>query len=407
MNDVLCPKCYRPSRVNVETKKVICATCNEVFDISEIENLYIGKNIDLNAIPYNVWCQEKNDEISIGAKVPMFPIILMTFLILLSGGTGVSHIYSVDEIIDGILQIILGVIILVAAVYMFTLLVKLLRGKTVLTLNSEGGSVFLREGGKSSYNSFKWNEIDEVRLDRVDTKHTSIVFEGKKNIVVRGILSEEQRYYLFVTLKKIIHEKKWMDSKEEKEIKDEIVDFDINTPPEGTWYRNDTTEFTVGVSNRTIVRYPLLLFVIGATLFVGYEMYELWTAQVAGTLDDIIKMPYPVFAVVFLNWYLGVIFLTISAFVGKEEVKLNSRGGEVYFGIKGIGITRRFEWSEINEVKEVIYRRRRGRGYYRFLSFMGQKNITFARRLPLQRRRYMLNAIKHIITENKWMCTKE
>jgi hypothetical protein len=167
--------------------------------------------------------------------------------------------------------------------------------------------------------------------------------------------------------------------------------FDVKNNPKGTWYKRvSSQELKLGASTKS----PWALFLVPFMLvWSGGSLGGIYGTQItSGEFDPFLSL----FGIPFL---LGtIIFGSIAAMMvaGKVEITMDKQGGKIFTGLGSIGITKRFQWSDISQIQEIGNTGigQRGRGMK--ISLEGSKRLTFGMFLREARRFYIVNALRQV-----------
>ncbi|MEL6562724.1 MAG: hypothetical protein AAFQ94_31435 [Bacteroidota bacterium] len=168
-----------------------------------------------------------------------------------------------------------------------------------------------------------------------------------------------------------------------------IMDFDLNDPPKGTWFRYEMNNLIVGASTRSAAAFFLVPFMI---IWSGGSLGGIYGTQILNDEFDIVLslfgLPFLVGSILF--W--GITLMTIA---GKTEVTLNRYDGRVFTGIGKIGITKKFDWEEIEGVSMTTTRGRNGKDV-KTICLEAPKDIKFGSALKKDRKYYLYQAVKSV-----------
>jgi len=164
--------------------------------------------------------------------------------------------------------------------------------------------------------------------------------------------------------------------------------FDIKNNPKGTWYKRvSNQELVIGASTRSAIAFFLVPFML---VWSGGSLGGIYGTQIySGEFSLMISLfgiPFLIGSIIFGSYAL----MTVA---GKVEIKINKQGGRIFTGIGGIGISKKFVWSEISNIKETIGF---GRNRSAKISFEGTRRLSFGMFLSESRRYYILEALKSI-----------
>ncbi|MEX0715199.1 MAG: hypothetical protein WD066_01360, partial [Planctomycetaceae bacterium] len=112
----------------------------------------------------------------------------------------------------------------------------------------------------------------------------------------------------------------------------------------------------------------------------------------------------PFFSLFGIPFVLGSVFLwtvTLMAVCGKVVVGVIDDQGTVFVGVGSIGWRRRFDWREVNCIREESHTAGYPGGYMRGILLEGKSRLKFGTNLNEQRRYFMLNALKYLKTTRR------
>ncbi|MCP4522340.1 MAG: hypothetical protein GY827_11725 [Cytophagales bacterium] len=172
--------------------------------------------------------------------------------------------------------------------------------------------------------------------------------------------------------------------------------FDMDDPPKGTWIKREMNKMVIGVSTRSPFAFFLIPFmVVWSSMSIG----GIYGSQImSGEFNPFMSLfgiPFLLGSIIF--WSIALMTIT-----GKVELTLDKQGGKIFTGVGVIGITKRFQWSEVSSIEEKVSNlRMRGR-QNTSLVFEGKRRISFGYGLIREHRQYYLyRALKQIISHVK------
>lgn len=250
-----CPKCQIKiprDAINIQKDIAQCQSCGNVFSISAhinpqkdetylsdydaarqslykeaglyndaIQQKFEGKSsvpFDINNPPKGAYINHLHDGVQIGASTRSWSaLFIVPFATVWSGGA-LGGIYG-SQIFSGEFEILLslfGIPFLIGSVFLWSVALMAVAGRTEITLDSNGGHIFTGVGKIGQHKHFDWKDINSVR-EEVSTSHSrkggtsttrTVVLEGQKRISFGNYLSEEARYYFIKTLRELLQNKK-------------------------------------------------------------------------------------------------------------------------------------------------------------------------------------------------------
>ena len=97
-------------------------------------------------------------------------------------------------------------------------------------------------------------------------------------------------------------------------------------------------------------------------------------------------------------FFWGVALMTIF---GKVEVFFDNLGGKIFTGIGKIGITKSFDWNDVNTVEETINSSKYNNKSTTQISLIGQKRTSFGSGLNDERRYFILGVMANYLNSIK------
>ena len=179
-------------------------------------------------------------------------------------------------------------------------------------------------------------------------------------------------------------------------IEETIADsFDINSPPDGTWLRNEINHIVLGATTRSVVAFFLVPFMM---VWSGFSLGMLYGPQIISgefnLFTSLFGIPFVLGSILF--W--GITLMTIG---GKVEIILDKNGGNIFTGLGIIGINKKFTWDEISVIREnknqFNYRGSQGAS----IILEGTSRISFGKGLSETRRYFLYLALKNFYSKIK------
>lgn len=170
---------------------------------------------------------------------------------------------------------------------------------------------------------------------------------------------------------------------------DQIQGFDLNNPPNGTWFRYEMNNLIVGASTRSPAAFFLVPFMI---VWSGGSLGGIYGTQLYNNEFDLVLS---LFGLPFLAGSILFWGITLMAIAGKTEVTLSKYDGSVFTGIGKMGITKKFDWQEVTGISMKSTRGRNGRAV-KTICVTAQKDIKFGSALKKERKYYLYLAIKSV-----------
>lgn len=130
---------------------------------------------------------------------------------------------------------------------------------------------------------------------------------------------------------------------------------DLNHPPKGMWLLRKPSGFELGVSTRSAAGIFLIPFTL---LWGGGSMGGIYGSQIAKGQFELLPS---LFGIPFFLGTLLLTFLTLMTLFGKQVLRVDHSGAELFTGIGSLGWKRRFQWNEIKRVMITTHRGSKGR----------------------------------------------
>ncbi len=194
---------------------------------------------------------------------------------------------------------------------------------------------------------------------------------------------------------------------------DGVADVDLNRPTQGAWFVNNGAGTVVGATNRSPgAAFALLFF----ALFWNGIVSVFVVFAIAGTLH-VLHVPQPdwfpapkmnggdmgpgmvLFLWLFLTPFIVVGLAMAAGFLnclfGRTEVRLAGTQGSVFTGIGALGWRRRFDPTQVKEVRLVETTSNKGQNTVNVLIETREgKQIKFGSLLTGERRQFVLGALR-------------
>lgn len=160
-------------------------------------------------------------------------------------------------------------------------------------------------------------------------------------------------------------------------------------PPKGAWFKQEIDKIVVGASTRSPIAFFLVPFMC---VWSGGSLGGIYGSQIAKGEFDLI---HSLFGIPFI---LGsIIFWTyaLMAIWGKVEVSI-SHNSSIFVGIGSMGWTRRFDWSEVQVIREDGTQIRYPGGHPGAIVMEGTERLKFGTGLNEKRRYFVLSVLKYL-----------
>ena len=171
--------------------------------------------------------------------------------------------------------------------------------------------------------------------------------------------------------------------------------FDLENTPKGTWYNYDGRATVIGATTRSPIAFFLVPFMI---IWTGGSIGGIYGSQIANgefnLFMSLFGIPFIIGSIIFWS-------IALMAIWGKVEITFDKYGGKIFTGIDDFGITQKFNWNDISEIREVenvFYNSNRNGGK---ICLEGKKRISFASGINDERRYYLFNALKSALSKVK------
>lgn len=170
-------------------------------------------------------------------------------------------------------------------------------------------------------------------------------------------------------------------------------DFDIGSPPEGAWFKQQNDKVVFGASSRSKVAFYLIPFML---IWSGVSIGGIYGFQIKEGKFDIISS---LFGLPFLAVTIFFLFVIIRSIGGKVEITLDNSGGKIFTGVGKIGKTQEFLWDKVVQVIDKPSKLNYPGGGAKILSIEGQNRINFANSLKEEKRNYLYFTMLHFMDQ--------
>jgi hypothetical protein len=171
--------------------------------------------------------------------------------------------------------------------------------------------------------------------------------------------------------------------------------FDMKSPPEGTWISRDMDKLTIGATTRSPVAFFMVPFML---IWSGGSIGGIYGSQlISGEFDPFMSLfgiPFLIGSVIFWG-------LTLMAIWGKVELTLDKNGGKVFTGLGTIGVSKQFKWDEVSSITEKQSMYNYPGSYGESLILEGKRRISFGMGVKSSRRYYLYKSMKIILAKIK------
>ena len=171
--------------------------------------------------------------------------------------------------------------------------------------------------------------------------------------------------------------------------------FDMKSPPEGTWISRDMDKLTIGATTRSPVAFFMVPFML---IWSGGSIGGIYGSQlISGEFDPFMSLfgiPFLIGSVIFWG-------LTLMAIWGKVELTLDKNGGKVFTGLGTIGVSKQFKWDDVSSITEKQSMYNYPGSYGESLILEGKRRISFGMGVKSSRRYYLYKSMKIILAKIK------
>jgi len=165
---------------------------------------------------------------------------------------------------------------------------------------------------------------------------------------------------------------------------------DFNRPPRGVWYESTFDGFVLGSTTRSAVGCFLVPFMC---VWSGGSLGGIYGSQIASGKFDLFMS---LFGIPFLIGTIVIGSLAAMTVFGKIVLTVNQTSGSVFTGVGGIGVTKRFDLSDMTRVYEEAKRGSKG-AVTKIIVLEGKERITFGSMLSDERRYFVLQVLKKML----------
>lgn len=168
----------------------------------------------------------------------------------------------------------------------------------------------------------------------------------------------------------------------------------LRNPPRGTWFRQEVDRVVVGASTRSPIAFFLVPFMC---IWSGGSLGGIYGSQISrGEFD----LEASLFGIPFILGSVILGSMALMAVCGKVEVSIG-RMSSVFVGVGRLGWTRRFEWSEVQTIREDGTNVNYPGGHQMAIVMEGKGRLKFGTGLNEARRYFVLGALKYLKSESR------
>lgn len=163
----------------------------------------------------------------------------------------------------------------------------------------------------------------------------------------------------------------------------------LETPPGGTWIRQELEGTVIGASTRSAGAFFLVPFVLA---WGGGSLGGIYGSQLLRGEFDLLKS---LFGLPFLAGTVFLSILTLMAVAGRIEI-LTGRGACLFVGVGPLGWRRPFEWAQVTAIRNEgpDPRQRGGQSGKLRIEFKEGLPLTVGVGLPPARQRFLVAALR-------------
>jgi hypothetical protein len=168
---------------------------------------------------------------------------------------------------------------------------------------------------------------------------------------------------------------------------------DLPRPVEGVWFRKHAGGFELGATTRSNAAFFLVPFmIIWSGFTVGITYVLLTSPGKFNPMMFLIGTLFNAFMVFF--WYL-----TLLTICGKVVVSVDGDQGKFFTGVGPVGLTRKFKWSDIREVRESVETSPNQNRYKRIV-LRGRTRISIGG-IKKNRQEFMLDILRAMLRDRR------
>ena len=219
MKNYYCPDCQSAigfDDINVANDIALCRSCGNTHNFSIISSIVSdNSSLSMGKTPKHVKVKSefmKGGEIKYSRISPGI-LFLIPFTCFWSG-LSVYGIYLEPWLKKGRLpetpQMLMGLPFLIGTIVLVSIIIYMLFGKTVITLNKGKGDIFVGIGMIGWCRHFKYNTQSQVRLVPTSTKVNNVRKYGIKistnedDITFGALIEDKSKQYMTLKLKELI-----------------------------------------------------------------------------------------------------------------------------------------------------------------------------------------------------------
>lgn len=174
----------------------------------------------------------------------------------------------------------------------------------------------------------------------------------------------------------------------------EINETVLDNPPKGAWFRQEYDKVILGASTRS----PIALFLVPfMCVWSGGALGGIYGSQIAkGEFDlesSLFGIPFILGSMIFWSFAL-------MAVCGKVELSIG-RESSIFVGVGKLGWTRKFDWSDVQTIREQTTSFHYPGGHNAAIFLEGKKRIKFGTSLNEGRRFFILNSLKYLKSKTR------
>lgn len=201
-----CPACsveLLEENINIQTDVARCHACKNVFKISEQVGKYVPPSFDITKPPEGVMVNQGTHSLELNTSLRSFAGCFLVPFSIVWGGLSLGGIYG-TQIVTGewdIITTLFGIPFVLVSFFLFGLALLSVFGRTSITLDSNGGTVFTGIGNTGYRRSFLWNDVQDIFVKTTYSSkgypNKALVIQAKKKVTMGSGLKEDKLTYFF------------------------------------------------------------------------------------------------------------------------------------------------------------------------------------------------------------------
>lgn len=172
----------------------------------------------------------------------------------------------------------------------------------------------------------------------------------------------------------------------------DAADVDLSDPPRGVWFHRDFDGFRLGASLRSPIAFFLVPFMC---VWSGFSLGGIYGTQIwKGEFD----LGTSLFGIPFVIGTLLFGSIALMSVCGKVVIRVDRNHGSVFTGVGPFGWRRRFDWREVQSVKEPVSANSDSANS-KSIALEGEDRLVFGSGLNEARRYFVLQALRRMLHE--------